>query len=468
MFNESERNIWEWRYWGYLGFILLYLAVPLQTFRTSYFYYDDFNCLYLIQQQSLASLLGHVIDPFSAFFRPLYLLVYWLQWHFFALQPLPYHITSWIIHGVNVVLVFLILKDLNISEVSALAGTIFFAYQSVFREIFYNFACVGEPLCASLFFLGLWLYRRRGGSVRMLILCWTFLFFALKAKEMAVSLPVIWLLTEVILGGSWEGIRGSTQELEVQNNGLGLKLRRLVEALFLPFAYVGLYLFIKVPDMGQLVTESLPYSPTHPYYTNYSARALISGFAWYFNAIFRTDFGPLQWCMIWVLLIAIFAWKKNRQGIFWISYIFITFLPIIGLVNRRLPYYWYIPLLGLCGIVAQFFDRVVSWAKERTHGKWILIAEAVFVVVLCLTHFTIQHRLTQLTMKWVYDLTEENRQFVSGLRNLPTPPDHAILYFHSIPQYFDPISTKAAVCVIFGRLDLDVKIGQDLPTNAND
>jgi hypothetical protein len=194
---------------------------------------------------------------------------------------------------------------------------------------------------------------------------------------------------------------------------------------------------------------------------------VISGYAGYFNAIFGTDLGALQWCLIWVILIAIFAWRKYRQGIFWISYIFVTFLPVIGLVNRRLPYYWYIPLLGLCGIVAQLFDRVISWAKERTHGIWILIGEAMFVVALCLTHFTIQHRLTQPTMKWVYDLAEENRRFVSGLRRLPPPPDHAILYFHTVPQYFDLISTKAAVCVVFRRLDLDVEIGQNFPTNAN-
>jgi hypothetical protein len=285
---------------------------------------------------------------------------------------------------------------------------------------------------------------------------------------MAVSLPIIWLLVEVILGGNWEGIRGSAQKQGEQNTRLRLKLRRLAEALFLPFVFVGLYLLIKVPDMGKLVSDSLPYSPTHPYYTNYSSGTVISGFAWYFNAIFRTQLGPSQWCMIWVLLIAIFAWQKYRQGIFWISYIFITFLPIIGLVNRRLPYYWYIPLLGLCGIVAQLFDRVIFWVKERTPAKWILIGEAVSVVVLCLTHFTIQNRLTQPTMRWVYDLAEENRQFVSGLRNLPPPPEHAILYFHSVPQYFDPISTKAAVCVVFRRLDLGVKIGQALPANAND
>jgi hypothetical protein len=444
------------------------LIVPLRTFRTSYFYYDDFNCLYLAEQQSLTSLLGHVLNPISAFFRPLYLLVYWLHWQLFALQPLPYHMTSWIIHGVNVLLVFLILKDLNTSEISALVGTVFFAYQSVFREIFYNFACVGEPLCASLFFLGLWLYGRRGQSISILVLCWTFLFLALKAKEMAVSLPLIWLLIEVIRGWSWDGIGASGEELGEQNFRLRSKLKRLVEALFLPFVYLGLYLFIKVPDMGRLVTESLPYSPTHPYYTNYSAGAVISGYAGYFNAIFRTELGALQWGMIWVLLVAIFAWRKYGQGIFWISYIFVTFLPIVGLVNRRLPYYWYIPILGLCGLAAQLFDQIVSWVKERTQGKWILIGEAVFIVTLCLTHFAIQHRLTRSTMKWVYDLAEENRQFVSGLRRLPPPPDHAIFYFHSVPQYFDPISTKAAVCVVFRRLDLDVAIGKDFPVNAND
>src|SRR5206468_3723627 len=123
--------------------------------------------------------------------------------------------------------------------------------------------------------------------------------------------------------------------------------------------------------------------------------------------------GPSQWCMVGALLLAIFAWRKNRLAVFWISYIFVTFIPVIGLVNRRLPYYWYIPMLGACGIVAQLFDQIFIWVKERTHGKWILIGEAAFVALLCLTHFAIQHGLTQPTMKWVYDLGEDNRQFVS-------------------------------------------------------
>jgi hypothetical protein len=461
-------SIWKWRYRIYLGFILLCLVVPLQAFRTSYFYYDDFNCLYLAQQQSLPSLLGHLINPLSAFFRPLYLLVYWLYWHLFVLRPLPYHMTSWIIHGVNVLLVFLILKDLNTSEISALAGAIFFAYQSVFREIFYNFACVGEPLCATLFFLGLFMYGKRGQSVPILVLSWTFLFFALKTKEMAVSLPLVWLVFEVILGGNWDGNRVSEQKLGHPNIRLISKLRRLAKSLFLPFVYIALYLFIKVPDMGRLVSESLSYSPAHPYYTNYSAGTMISGYAWYFNAILRTGLTPSQWCFIWVLFIANFVWRKNWQIVFWISYIFVTFLPVIGLVNRRLPYYWYIPLLGLCGIVAQLLDRIVSWIKDKTQEKWIVIGEAAFVVVFCLIHFSIQHHLTRSTMKWVYGLAEENRRFVSDLSSLPKPRDHTILYFHSVPQYFDPISTKAAVCVVLRRLDLDVAIRQDFPLNAND
>jgi hypothetical protein len=118
--------------------------------------------------------------------------------------------------------------------------------------------------------------------------------------------------------------------------------------------------------------------------------------------------------------------------------------------------------------VAQLFDQISIWVKERTHGKWILIGEAASVAVLCLTHFAIQHGLTQPTMKWVYDLAEDNRQFVSSLRSIHPPPDHAILYFHSVPRYFDPISTKAAVCVVFRRLDLNVEIGRVFPSGAND
>jgi len=69
-------------------------------------------------------------------------------------------------------------------------------------------------------------------------------------------------------------------------------------------------------------------------------------------------------------------------------------------------------------------------------------------------------------MIWVESLTEENRSFVAGLRQLPQPEPQATVYFQSVPRYFDEIGAKSVAQVVFRRTDLDGKIVPSCPPSA--
>ena len=233
----------------------------------------------------------HNLNPFSTYFRPLYMLAYWIEWNLFGLNPLPYHLLEWMLHGLNVVLLFILLRKLVGSEFASAAAAMLFSYQIAFREIFFNFACLGEPLSLGLIILGLLVYIRQSESTRGLLACAGIYYLALKAKEMAVTLPAVWFLYDVTVrkGTLFALLPGTDKAIRLEALGDLKRLGLRFTPLFL--MAVG-YLLLKVPVMGGLVPYSMA-GPTHPYYLAYSPSTLLESYAWYFNSLFRTHGGIL-------------------------------------------------------------------------------------------------------------------------------------------------------------------------------
>ncbi|HVN81962.1 MAG TPA: hypothetical protein VMW38_23460, partial [Terriglobia bacterium] len=420
---------------------------------------DDFNCMFLVQQQTFWSMLGHILNPFSDYFRPVYMLAYWVNWNLFGLNPWPYHWFKWLLLAFNVALVYLVLKQLTGSRFGAAVAALLFSYQIAFREIFFNFACLGELLCATFMWIGLGVYVRIGTSLKGLLWCYVIFYFALKTKEMAVTLPILWLAYDLIVRkdpvfAGWPRFSDGNWEI------ITPQLRQIVKRLTVPFAMAFGYLLLKVPVMGGLVPYSLA-SPTHPYYVDHSLLDMPGSFAWYFNSLFRVQFNPGDWLLIWGLVIGSLFLTRSRAGLFFFLYVFVSFIPVIVLVNRRLPYYWYIPSFGIGGLIAV----TIKQAAERLRFKsvpWIVeTVAAILFLALGYTHYNFQKQWTQPMMIWVRSLTEENKNFVAGLRQLPQPESNATIYFRSVPRYFDQIGANSVAQVVFRRTDLHGEIVEE-------
>ena len=409
-------------------------------------------------------MIGHILNPLSGYFRPAYMMAYWVNWNFFGLNPLPYHWFKWLLHAFNVVLAYQVLKQLSGSRYGAAVAVLLFSYQIAFREIFFNFACLGELLCAALMWTGIWAYSRVGTSLKGLLWCYGIFYLALKAKEMAVTLPLIWLAYDLtvrddLVYAFWPRIFDGNWKIVVTRMG------PIIRRLSVPFAMALGYLLLKVPVMGGLIPFSMA-SPTHPYYVDYSLTHMPVSFAWYFNYLFRTQMRPGEWLLIWGVVLSFLLWKHARAALFFFLYLFVSFIPVIVLVNRRLPYYWYIPSFGIGGLIALTVKQATSFPQIKRVPRLAEAVAAVLFLSLAYSHFIFQKQWTQPMMFWVDSLTEENRSFVAGLQQLPQPEPHSTVYFQSVPRYFDEIGARSVAQVVFRRTDLDGKIVPICPAAA--
>src|SRR5688572_21601351 len=98
------------------------VGFAFRLFHFVYFWVDDFNNLFWVQQTSASALLLHVADPGSQFFRPVGMVLYWTLLQCCDLDPAAYHGVAWSLHVVNVLLVYLIVLHFVRSPYAAAAG----------------------------------------------------------------------------------------------------------------------------------------------------------------------------------------------------------------------------------------------------------------------------------------------------------------------------------------------------------
>src|SRR5262249_42237095 len=159
--------------------------------RFSYFSLDDFNNLFWVQRLSGWSMLWHVVDPLSDFFRPLGMSVYWILLHTAGLNAWPYHVLAWTLHALNVGLVYLLLVRIVGSPFAAAVGTLLFGFRANFGEIYWNFGFIFELLACFLMLLVLLIQTRERRSYLTISLALLLTILAIKVKEMAITLPAL-------------------------------------------------------------------------------------------------------------------------------------------------------------------------------------------------------------------------------------------------------------------------------------
>src|SRR5262249_20615477 len=142
-------------------------ALLLSTYRlytTAYFWIDDFNNLYWMQQQSASSMLWDIFNPASRFFRPTGMMFYWVLLNLFGLDAHAYHVVAWALHAANTALVYAILRRVTDSNAGAAVGAMLFACEAVFVDLYWSFGTIFELVCALAMFTGILLWNRENRS----------------------------------------------------------------------------------------------------------------------------------------------------------------------------------------------------------------------------------------------------------------------------------------------------------------
>lgn len=417
--------------------VLLFFTCRIYSF--AYLYTDDFNNLYWVQQASAGDMAGYVLNPLSKFFRPTGMLFYWLMLHFFDLNVVVYHWMAWGIHGLNTLLVYFVLKRCTQSRSGATVGAMLFACQANFADIYWSFGTIFDLVGGCAFFLGILLWMKPERSWTRVLICTLVFLFGARAKEMVVTLPAIWLLCDLLLRKQ-VAVRNVVQVLVPGTIALLLGVRSFVQ-----------------------MEET---RPTDLYFMDLHWITLGRGLGGYFNSVFETSLRWQLWTIGFVLLLLIFVFRKIGPAIFFQTYVVITFLPVIFMVNHRESYLSYIPFLGMCGLAALLVRSAANLVGTYAGPHRAELAAYAALPFLCWGTYVLQKAGSEERRAWQRPMSTDYRAFVLGLRTLSPPSPNETVFFDSYPLYFSEGLLRNATQVALRRTDIDVKLVSTFPDDA--
>jgi protein O-mannosyl-transferase len=281
---------------------------------------------------------------------PLQILSYAVDFRIWQLQPFGYHLHNLLLHILNAVLIFLLLKKIFSQPWVSFLAALLFALHPVNVE---SVTWVAErknvlSMAFMLLSLGAYLYYLEEQKP---IRRWTFyaaalllFLLALLAKVSAVVLPPLFLLYDLcFLRRKWRGM--IRDKLPFFGMALLFSLitvwvyhsgKQLAE-------YHGGSPYTNFLTMMNVVVEYihsliLPVSLDFYYYTPISQSFFESQVLLSLGALFLFAF--LAWR----------SWRRNRVFFFWLAWFFISLLPVLNIIPipiLRADRYMYLPAVGL-------------------------------------------------------------------------------------------------------------------------
>lgn len=155
----------------------------------------------LIMELSWKSIKTIFNQYYMGHYHPLTLLSYSLEYYFFKLNPLVYHLTNLILHLMNGLLVFLMILMLKGGVLTSLVVSLLFGIHPLQVE---SVVWISErkDVLYTFFFLGsliVYLHYLKTQSVRTYLLSFFLFILSLLSKSMAVTLPVVMFLCDFLL-----------------------------------------------------------------------------------------------------------------------------------------------------------------------------------------------------------------------------------------------------------------------------
>lgn len=194
------------RRWGGVGIVLVATALLyLPALDNGFTNWDDDK--QVVANPSIRELspegLKSIFSSFTvSLYQPLTSLVFALQYHFFALDPRAYHTVNVLLHLVNVLLVYILVRSLSQRTAVASIVAALFAVHPLQVEVVAWVSSL-SILLSTLFYLeALIVYLRYAKSGRMCHLAAVggLFLLALLAKSSAATLPLVLVVIDLYLG----------------------------------------------------------------------------------------------------------------------------------------------------------------------------------------------------------------------------------------------------------------------------
>lgn len=368
-------------------FLILIILICYGNTLFNGFVYDDrfviLNSPLITSFQNLPNLFFHsyFLKTVELSYRPIVTLSYFIDYFFWGKTAFGYHLTNLLIHILNSIILFLILRDLmnsfieekdrrltsvHLSSISlfhvAIIPTLFFAIHPVTTEAI-NSISYREDLLATLFVLLSFYYfilcLKKKNSLVCVILSLISFFFALFSKESAIVFPLLLFLMI---------------KMKLFNSD-GEKHRESY-FYFIPILLIFIfYIFVRFYLMNPAT-----YNPDVKHYNLYEK---FLNFFYLFNhnlrvliipLFLRADyvFNPASQDtlinnLIYIISFLLYGFlifyfiKRNRIVSFGLLWIFICLLPVsnfISLINPIADRYLYFPSIGISFIIVGLVNSI--------------------------------------------------------------------------------------------------------------
>jgi tetratricopeptide (TPR) repeat protein len=379
-----------------LPFILLVSAIVLvKTIFNGFTNWDD--DVYIVNNALLRDFSWDGINKILFSFTGLggtrlTLLNFWLDYHFWKLNPLPYHLENLIFHLINTALVYYLVKRLCKKDIVAGITALLFAIHPMHVESVAWIAERKDVLYTFFFLLSLISYERYiNGSKKILWFTLAFLCFFLSwhSKISAASLPFILIILDYFY----------SRKLSYK-----LVIEKIPFFFLLAFYLFHIFTFDKVSGGNfHHFTQSFTFFD----------RILMAGYSMGFYLLkFFAPFNlyavhpypakvmgslPVIYYVATVSMIVVFSFiiwilykykKSGKEIIFGLLFFLITIsmflhiIPIKGVIVVA-DRYSYIPYIGLFFIIGVIFENLLSSNKITDRVKQLSSAILVIFFILC-------------------------------------------------------------------------------------
>ncbi len=300
-----------------------------------------------------------------------------------GLHPIPYRIPVYAIFLAITVLVYALVLAISRRHLAAAIAAFFFSIQTANAYTTYDVGFMPELLYTFFYIGGTLAYLRyveAENRVAYGISLACFL-FALLSKEAAVTLPVTLIAMHLIF---YPGDRRFPRRLIYAVRATAPHMLMLI--VYLVFA-IG-YLNVRDFTLTKLMNQSQPTGDYFPVFGSGMLKSADVSLSWAFNipraysaqlpALDPFTLGYLK-CFraLVLLLIAVVLIRSDRKSIlFGAAWFWITLFPALPLIRHFLPYYLFLPGVGLSLIVGIIF----AWSYDALSRIHTSIAAAIIVL----------------------------------------------------------------------------------------
>ncbi len=289
-------------------------------------------------------------------------LVWRMLYAMFGLHPFPYHAFNFVLHLINVALVYAIGTRLLKSRGAGLASAILFGVSSIAFTPLHWASCLVELLATtfSLAAFHLWLVGRERNATGTLWIAALLGFAALVCKESAIFLPLVLLVTHWRL----EPTRPAGRTLAPQiTMTLAYALAFILTLRFVHYVGSEAYamspspVFIALNLGTYLRWIALPHVPVR------DAVAAMDPAAW------PVGLAVAVAALVGLALLRNAPRHPEEVGAAWFL---AMLLPVVPLEHHSYLYYLYLAWPGACWMVSGFGQRAV--ARGGQVGRWAAVA----------------------------------------------------------------------------------------------